>query len=445
MKQLYILFGGLLLAGGMMAQSAQAPSSTHVNRQPASTQTKQKVTSALYRTSSSQSTQSTYHAFLSHTDGAINFIDPGNASSTFTLYLDGVFQDSSVQSVYSNGTFHITTQKAGGVFDPKSTQEFPGMNLNATTPYTIDTVWIGGNYTIIPAHAAAGDTLQVELTWGLQTPTPAYFQGLVITAQNEAWTMPLNTTSLLMGNHSFSTATAANKMVLKRVLTAADTGSNNPNYPYIDVVPATPISIPANNIVAVQYTLIPKAAYANGDIYFDGVGNTATMNSFNSLIWEETALASTGGSNYFYDPTSQGTSGNLNNTSRYGQWPAAQSFLNGCMLPYTNDGYIWAMSISASSGAGIATNDAAGLSLDQNMPNPSNGNTIVNYSMNDAGNVFFTINDITGKELMNVNEGKQTAGAHQVEFNTSNLPAGVYSYTLNVDGKRLTKRMVISE
>src|SRR5665213_70915 len=93
-------------------------------------------------------------------------------------------------------------------------------------------------------------------------------------------------------------------------------------------------------------------------------------------------------------------------------------------------------------GLGIHESSMDGLSLDQNMPNPANnGSTIVRYSIKDAGNVSFTINDITGKELMTMNEGKQIAGDHQVEFNTSNLAAGIYMYTLNVDGKRLTKRM----
>lgn len=419
---------------------AQAPTATPTpNKVQASAKLQHAADAALNRNAGGNSTASIIHLRESHTDASIELIDPGNAGGSFTLFINSVFQDSTVQAVYSNGTFNVTTQKAGGIFDPKSTAHFGTNALTNFDPYTVDTVWIGGEYTMT-STPTTGDTLCVEIIYG--PPTAAWWQGLVITAQSESFRMPDNTTSLSSGNTSFSLAPGTNKVVVKRVLTALDTFTDpnvNPDYPYIAVVPTLPISIPAGNIIGIEYTFIPSTPYAAGDIYFSSTG-TATMNSFLGLIYEDANAGN--GDNFFYDASSWGISGDLNNTSRYGLWPTAQNFLNGSMLPYTEDGYLNDVSITATS-VGIHEASATGVELGQNIPNPSNGTTVINYSLVDNATVTMNVYDVAGKLVMSVDKGQQSAGKYRIDLNTSNLDAGVYFYTLNADGKQATRKMIV--
>jgi hypothetical protein len=85
----------------------------------------------------------------------------------------------------------------------------------------------------------------------------------------------------------------------------------------------------------------------------------------------------------------------------------------------------------------------AGMSLSQNIPNPSNGNTMIGYTIDEAGKVSLIIYDVTGKEVMSFDQGHQSAGRYHVDVNTANLNPGVYFYTLTLDGKSTTQRMVI--
>jgi hypothetical protein len=96
-------------------------------------------------------------------------------------------------------------------------------------------------------------------------------------------------------------------------------------------------------------------------------------------------------------------------------------------------------------GVGVEENEANGIQLGQNTPNPANGTTVIRYNLATKGNVSFELYDVSGKLVMNMNQGEQVAGAHQIEINAENLQTGVYFYSLNVDGKRVTRRMVVTE
>lgn len=78
-----------------------------------------------------------------------------------------------------------------------------------------------------------------------------------------------------------------------------------------------------------------------------------------------------------------------------------------------------------------------------NYPNPFNPSTVIHYSVKDAGLVSLKVFDILGRELaLLVNDIKET-GYHSVEFNASDLPSGVYIYTLQVNGYTDSKKMLL--
>jgi len=81
--------------------------------------------------------------------------------------------------------------------------------------------------------------------------------------------------------------------------------------------------------------------------------------------------------------------------------------------------------------------------LEQNHPNPFNPTTLLNYSVKEAGLVKIKVYDVLGSEIAElVNEIKE-AGYHSVEFNASNLPSGVYIYTLQVNGYYASQKMLL--
>lgn len=86
-----------------------------------------------------------------------------------------------------------------------------------------------------------------------------------------------------------------------------------------------------------------------------------------------------------------------------------------------------------------------GVALSQNKPNPANDNTVIGYSIVEPANVALNVYDITGKLVLNVNEGKKAAGKHAVTINTSSLPAGIYYYSLSAGEKTITKKMVVMD
>lgn len=93
----------------------------------------------------------------------------------------------------------------------------------------------------------------------------------------------------------------------------------------------------------------------------------------------------------------------------------------------------------------VAVEEVTGVnfSLAQNMPNPANGITRINYELNSADAVTFEVRDITGKLVQTMNLGTQAAGKNTIELNVEQFEAGIYTYTLTVGGERLTNRMIV--
>ncbi len=88
---------------------------------------------------------------------------------------------------------------------------------------------------------------------------------------------------------------------------------------------------------------------------------------------------------------------------------------------------------------------AGNLSLGQNMPNPSNGLTSINYSLETAASVTFEITDVTGKVVMTEDMGTMGAGSHVLNVNTEDYSKGVYFYSMTAGNEKLTKRMVVTK
>jgi hypothetical protein len=91
---------------------------------------------------------------------------------------------------------------------------------------------------------------------------------------------------------------------------------------------------------------------------------------------------------------------------------------------------------------GILPTEETKFTLGQNIPNPANNSTLINYSVPEAGEVIFHVHSISGQVLYSktIEVGQ---GRHTLELNTSTLAAGVYFYSIEYKGQRLVKRMSV--
>lgn len=81
--------------------------------------------------------------------------------------------------------------------------------------------------------------------------------------------------------------------------------------------------------------------------------------------------------------------------------------------------------------------------LFQNYPNPFNPDTEIRYQLPESGNVTLKIYDVLGREIgILVNEFK-SAGSHTVNWNAVNESSGIYIYTLESNGTRISKKMIL--
>ena len=88
--------------------------------------------------------------------------------------------------------------------------------------------------------------------------------------------------------------------------------------------------------------------------------------------------------------------------------------------------------------------------LEQNYPNPFNPSTKIKFSLAADSKVSLTVFDILGQEVANLISGNLAAGSHEINFNASNIPSGVYFYRLDatgVDGTNFTsvKKMILTK
>ncbi len=83
--------------------------------------------------------------------------------------------------------------------------------------------------------------------------------------------------------------------------------------------------------------------------------------------------------------------------------------------------------------------------LGQNFPNPFSRSTEIAYELTNGSDVSFVVMDLTGRKVMEVNEGMMPAGKHTYTLETKDLDPGAYFYTLKAGTFVQTKQMVIVE
>ena len=93
--------------------------------------------------------------------------------------------------------------------------------------------------------------------------------------------------------------------------------------------------------------------------------------------------------------------------------------------------------------AGVGNVVGNGFELGQAYPNPAVGNTRIDFVLDNASDVMFEVTNLTGAIVRRRDLGTQPAGAQSVVLDLEGLTAGMYTYTMVVDGERVARKLII--
>ncbi len=181
-------------------------------------------------------------------------------------------------------------------------------------------------------------------------------------------------------------------------------------------------NIPAATGAGSVETWFPLQATLNaGETYIVVIGHYGGPGAL--VLANSTTAVATANTTFLYDP----------NATTGGPW----FYITSVPMVRTH--------FSVPAWAGVEDVEATSAKLFQNQPNPFNGTTTISYSLEQAGKVSLTVVDVNGKVVATFNEGMKSAGNYSVTFNADELASGIYNYSLNVNGERITKRMIITK
>lgn len=83
------------------------------------------------------------------------------------------------------------------------------------------------------------------------------------------------------------------------------------------------------------------------------------------------------------------------------------------------------------------------LVLEQNYPNPFNPVTNILYRLPESGFVSLKIFDAVGNQVAEPVKEYQSEGSYNLKFDASNLSSGIYFYTVSVNGKIKSNKMIL--
>ncbi|MFH1161059.1 MAG: T9SS type A sorting domain-containing protein [bacterium] len=90
-----------------------------------------------------------------------------------------------------------------------------------------------------------------------------------------------------------------------------------------------------------------------------------------------------------------------------------------------------------------AANEPSDLSVSQNYPNPTSHSTQFEIRLEKSANVSVSIHNLLGKTVKRMDLGKLDPGTHVITLDVSGLSKGMYTYCVEVDGQRATRKMMV--
>lgn len=82
-------------------------------------------------------------------------------------------------------------------------------------------------------------------------------------------------------------------------------------------------------------------------------------------------------------------------------------------------------------------------SVSQNYPNPFNGTSQVNVELKSKANVALEVYNMVGQKVFEIPSASMVQGSHILTINAANLNAGFYTYSVIVNGERVSRKMIV--
>ena len=96
-----------------------------------------------------------------------------------------------------------------------------------------------------------------------------------------------------------------------------------------------------------------------------------------------------------------------------------------------------ATEVDTENGEGLPTSFA----LHQNYPNPFNPTTSISFALPEASDVSLIVYDVSGRTVITLVDDPLATGRHEVDFDATSLPSGMYLYRLVTPAKTLSRSM----
>lgn len=454
MKKIYALtLAGIALFGTISAQQNSFERNTSKNKAVLSNETKSFI-------SSRKNAANAVNAKTTASPSFTLYVEPiGDIMTQKNVNLDGsasAEQDVFIATVHMDSTAFIEDRPVyynmlGTTLDPKSTllQASFAQIVDATEAYTLDSVFILGSY--VQVNPAVVDTLYTWIVWADTSNKVVYKK---FTSTN-LWSPPLSDWKPTYMGPTVSGATATagnpikpgapvtNKMLVKYVLQPGDVASGGGFSKYIGIG-FTPIIIPANNVVSCFFTFVPGEVYASGDVVytFDEATYPQTRNGFGALVWGQTNPVVAAASDYVnHQVDLDGNNGGIT-YDKYQRHRYYNATYRNTLFEDPTTAPLITYRITGPSGTvGVAELEKTVATLGQNTPNPFTKESAVKFNLaKEAKSAVFTVTDVMGRVILSEKVGT-TMGNHSIKLGA--YAAGLYYYSLNVDGNVTTKKMIV--
>lgn len=88
---------------------------------------------------------------------------------------------------------------------------------------------------------------------------------------------------------------------------------------------------------------------------------------------------------------------------------------------------------------------SSGTVLYPSYPNPTSSSATIAFDLEQSGHVELALHDIFGKRIMTIANREFGAGAHDVQVDVTELPTGVYVYTMKTENQTFSNKMVVTK
>ncbi len=353
-------------------------------------------------------------------------------SSTFSIFQNPIWKDSTVQEEFSNATQHIGSHAIGTTYDPTSVI-WGATQFSSVDAYTVDSVYILGAYrspSSIPNPT--GDSLIVEFVWGPATNTTAFNDGAVsYTGASPDDRCEYVSPKYTVGSGPSYKLAGTNRIRTGIALTANDTIGTGSQLYGVNINQL----IPAGNLVGYSFYFKSNYTTSTSDIVFSTVSpKTIAAPNFAGRLAQDPNIALTNLIMYFCDPDGENGTSTLRSRELYNfnsPWPS--------LFPETFNGHFTYMMVSGTSTIGL---DEANVSNDVELyPNPTSG--IVNIAITQGGTYTIELVNMLGQTVHA--EEVSVSGNESINRNFSNLTKGIYLVNVKGDNYSSTTKLTINK